>query len=494
MWVRSESCRSEPSGPGRRDGDAQAAELDRLPASTASTPSRMPVVVGGRQTEPRHRPVQPPQVAGHRERDASVDLGRLERAVPHRDAVVDGAHRAGAPGSTSTPSTQTLMCVMRHSLPCRGVPPRGQTHRARRLGSVSCHSPTASLAHVIPAPVPNRSTRLPAGSRVAQNVRMPTASTASSRSASTHPRRRSTGRAGPARGRRWRAGRCASAPAPTRAGSWPRAPPATVPARSGRRRRRRGAQTEVLLDAAQVVDLDGARPADVAEVVAHEVDDHDVLGVVLGQQRVGGARRALDRPRREPVATSHEVGLRRRAGDLEPGLGQVDRRGVRRRVAHGEARAERAEGPLGQVVLEHPAEVDLVDGARRDPRGSPRHPHVGRAVQARAPLPESTGQGASAAPATDDVPSRVTASIRTAVRWPSNVTTTTQNPLVRSAASWVTAETSRATSDPNLASDTPRIVGGGALTGSGRRVRAGQRGGADQQRCARRRTPPTPAA
>ena len=66
----------------------------------------------------------------------------------------------------------------------------------------------------------------------------------------------------------------------------------------------------VLLDAAQVVDLDGARPADAGQVVAHEVHDHDVLGVVLGQQRVGGARGALDGSGRDPLAATQEVRLR----------------------------------------------------------------------------------------------------------------------------------------------------------------------------------------
>src|ERR671911_2603814 len=52
--------------------------------------------------------------------------------------------------------------------------------------------------------------------------------------------------------------------------------------------------------------------------------------------------------------------------------------------------------------------------------------------------------------------------ILTAVSTPSNVMTTTQKPLVRSAASCVTAATPRATRDPNLASDTSASYAGGA--------------------------------
>jgi hypothetical protein len=55
------------------------------------------------------------------------------------------------------------------------------------LSSVSAHSASGSEPHVIPAPVPNRSCRRPSASRPVQKVRIPTASSASPRSASTHP-------------------------------------------------------------------------------------------------------------------------------------------------------------------------------------------------------------------------------------------------------------------------------------------------------------------
>src|SRR5918995_2503384 len=59
---------------------------------------------------------------------------------------------------------------------------------------------------------------------------------------------------------------------------------------------------------------------------------------------------------------------------------------------------------------------------------------------------------------------RDTRSILTAVSSPSNVMTTTQKPLVRSAASCVTPATPRATRDPNLASDTSASYAGGPKT------------------------------
>jgi hypothetical protein len=66
----------------------------------------------------------------------------------------------------------------------------------------------------------------------------------------------------------------------------------------------------VLLDPAEVVDLHRPGEADAREVVPHEVDDHDVLGVVLDEQLAPGRSGALDRPRRDHAVTAQQVGLR----------------------------------------------------------------------------------------------------------------------------------------------------------------------------------------
>ena len=85
----------------------------------------------------------------------------------------------------------------------------------------------------------------------------------------------------------------------------------------------------VRLDGAERRHAHGARQADAREVVAREVDDHDVLGAVLGvrrevgrerrvEQRVVVARpRALDRPRlAAAVGADAQERLGRRAHEL----------------------------------------------------------------------------------------------------------------------------------------------------------------------------------
>ena len=66
----------------------------------------------------------------------------------------------------------------------------------------------------------------------------------------------------------------------------------------------------VRLHGAQGRDGDGADGADAAEVVAHQVDDHHVLRVILLLEVGPGAARALDGTRLDgaPVAAQIELG------------------------------------------------------------------------------------------------------------------------------------------------------------------------------------------
>ena len=75
-------------------------------------------------------------------------------------------------------------------------------------------------------------------------------------------------------------------------------------------------------------------PAHVRQVVADEVDDHDVLGVVLGQHgRRGVVAVPLIGRDSSRVAVAQQEELGRGADDVEPRLGHVDAGGVRRGVA-----------------------------------------------------------------------------------------------------------------------------------------------------------------
>ena len=96
------------------------------------------------------------------------------------------------------------------------------------------------------------------------------------------------------------------------------------------------------LDDHELIDLDAAVLADAAEVVTTEVDQHHVLGALLGVAEklvreppvllgVGPARpRACDRARRDPPAGDRDQRLGAGAGDLE--IAEVEEVHVRARV------------------------------------------------------------------------------------------------------------------------------------------------------------------
>ena len=108
--------------------------------------------------------------------------------------------------------------------------------------------------------------------------------------------------------------------------------------------------------------------ADATEVVAHEVDDHHVLGPVLRRRRqlvgvgVEGCR-ALDRRGEDLVARASQEQLGREARDRA--LGSVDERGVRRGQRL-DAGAEQVERIARERRLEPRAEIDLEDVAGAD--------------------------------------------------------------------------------------------------------------------------------
>ena len=106
----------------------------------------------------------------------------------------------------------------------------------------------------------------------------------------------------------------------------------------------------VRLDREQRGHLHRAPLAHAAEVVAHEVDDHHVLGPVLGAGS-SAATRAVpligDERTTAPVARQEALGRRRRHVDAV--AGQPHDRAVRRRVALGQGGAERGDvGAVGQ--------------------------------------------------------------------------------------------------------------------------------------------------
>ena len=156
----------------------------------------------------------------------------------------------------------------------------------------------------------------------------------------------------------------------------------------------------------ELVDLDGAGHADAAEVVAAEVDQHDVLGALLlvGAQVVdeapvlGGARAppagAGDRPRLDAVALDGDERLGARAAEGEVVEGDVVQ--VRARV-HGAEAAVDGEGR--HVDRRAEALARARPGRRRRRRCTrgcaPRRPRTARGV-----MDEVTGraEGAGSAP------------------------------------------------------------------------------------------------
>ena len=187
---------------------------------------------------------------------------------------------------------------------------------------------------------------------VAQNVRIPTASSPGVASASTHPIAPQYGPRGAVSSSSMRRNALTTwvlrSPIPagrSRRGSRPtRRPVAAHP-----RRWRRGGPSPGALRAAAATDTatePGAR--DPSDVVADEVDDHHVLGGVLLEQVSGRASGALDRATTRSRSPSR---LRNSSGDalrhLDAWSGSITTPDVRRRVlpASKVGRGRRGRGP-----------------------------------------------------------------------------------------------------------------------------------------------------
>ena len=210
--------------------------------------------------------------------------------------------------SCSPPSSQSFTCevpptraVVRRA-PCASYAPDA-TASSRRPSVRSPATPrSGSEPQVMPAPVPKRSTP---SARSIQKVRMPTASSAVPRSASTQPMPPQYGpRGAVSRASMIRRALDLGAPV-TEPGGKAAASSSGQPASVAQFAADGGDevdQARVLLDDAQVGDGHGAGGADPAEVVADQVHDHHVLGVVLLQEVRLGASGALDRARLDDPA------------------------------------------------------------------------------------------------------------------------------------------------------------------------------------------------
>ena len=242
---------------------------------------------------------------------------------------------------------ETVASVGGHQRPVRARPmlvvhrhdPDATRRRRRALSSVSAHSSSGSLSQVMPPPVPKWS--CPSST---QKVRMATLRSPCA-AVGVDPADRA---AVDAAGHRLERGDLLEGGDLRRAGDRARA--GTSP-RWRRPTRSRAGAGRATVDtrctrpgwcsrASSAGHLDRAEVAHPAEVVADEVDDHHVLGAVLGRQAVGVRGGALDRRRDSTTSPSRrQEPLGRRRGHLAAGRGDAHHGAVRRRVALGQRRA-----------------------------------------------------------------------------------------------------------------------------------------------------------
>lgn len=158
-------------------------------------------------------------------------------------------------------------------------------------------------------------------------------------------------------------------------------------------------QAGVLLHGAQLGHGDGAGGADPAEVVAYEVHDHHVLGVVLGEQVGDGAAGALDGARCDVAAGAAQVELGGGGGDLDAVSREPNRSCIGRRITARKQGGECVDigaGRVGQRRGHHPAEIGLVDLTCGDVLAdAPYAGRVGGPVERGGPL---VGVGAAPGP------------------------------------------------------------------------------------------------
>ncbi len=150
-------------------------------------------------------------------------------------------------------------------------------------------------------------------------------------------------------------------------------------------------QSGVRFDRAECRDGDGAGAADLAEVVADQVDDHHVLRPVLVPQVLGHPAGALDGAGLDGAPGAAQEQFGGSGGDLGAVRGEADRARVRGRVAAGQDGGQRVDvgaRGVGQRRAENPAEVHLIDLAGGYVGAyAPYALDVGGAVQRTAPVP-----------------------------------------------------------------------------------------------------------
>ena len=122
----------------------------------------------------------------------------------------------------------------------------------------------------------------------------------------------------------------------------------------------------------QVGDLDGADARDAAEIVAQEIDDHQIFGALLLvhrkprldacvlARRAAARRGALHGPRRDVLALAAEEQLRRERQHMQ--AGRRDERAIGHALLAAKRGVERGRIAF-EVEEEFLGEIDLVDVA-----------------------------------------------------------------------------------------------------------------------------------
>ena len=353
-------------------------------------------------------------------------LERLEDAVADGEPVVED--RDGRVGRRRPATRSARPLRRRPSAPILTRPGGGW----RALSSVSSHSSSGSLSQVMPPPVPRWS--WPSST---QNVRMATLRSPCCRSASTQPTApqytpRGTGSRAAICSRAASFGAPVTEPGRERGARW--RPPTRSRAAGGRGRSTPGGRGPGWCSTASSDGhLDGAEVAHPAEVVADEVDDHHVLGPVLGGEAAGVGGGALDRARLDDVAVARQEPLRRRRGHLAAGgRDRAPRRctapgcprpGPRRGRPRRRPRGSGAESRRVRFTwYTSPAAID----ARIDRTPAMNSASESELVQASAGGPRHGGPGQGRAGRT--------LAKRAQIGAPSNGSTTAQNPVESSAA------------------------------------------------------------
>ena len=138
------------------------------------------------------------------------------------------------------------------------------------------------------------------------------------------------------------------------------------------------------------------------QIVPHQIDDHEVLGLILRRQPRWLSRRALDRRRLHPPPFPHQEPLWRSRGDVDSVVGQPQHRGIRRRVPLRQRRPQRRNVRIriNQRRTQPPRQIHLINIPLPNHPPNPRHPSCEPAMVERAdpgvcrdPLPGTAPPG-----------------------------------------------------------------------------------------------------